>query len=103
MNTCHGMLHFRSEVSTLVLEGSTLACDVLTLALEVRTLSFDGQHVPWIVSLFADDLDHHPLVPPAVEFAVEDLFPGAEVQLALRDGNHDLASHDLPLVVSIAI
>ena len=32
----------------------------------------------------ADDLDQHPLRPVAVELAVEDLLPRAEVELALR-------------------
>src|SRR5579871_5007247 len=36
--------------------------------------------------LLADDLDEHPLVASAVELAVEDLLPRAEVEPALRHG-----------------
>src|SRR3954454_19588025 len=53
--------------------------------------------------LFTDDLDHHPLGAPAVEFAVEDLFPGSEVEAAVGDRHHHLAAHDLPLVVGVRV
>src|SRR5215813_11957554 len=56
-----------------------------------------------ILSLFADDLDEHSLLPLPVEFAVEDLFPRSEVQLAVRNCNDDFASHDLTLDVSVRI
>ena len=39
----------------------------------------------------------------AVELAVENLLPRPEVELALRNGHHDLAAHDLPLEMSIGI
>ena len=56
-----------------------------------------------ILSLFADDLDEHSLLPLPVEFAVEDLFPRSEVQLAVRDCHDHLASHDLTLDVRVRI
>jgi hypothetical protein len=43
-----------------------------------------------------------PLSPPAIEFPVEDLFPGAEVQLSIRDGDHNLPADHLVLEVGIA-
>src|SRR5262249_44140621 len=56
-------------------------------------------HLP----LFSDDLDQHSLGPPAVELAVEDLLPRAEVELALGYRHHDLAAHDLALVVGVGV
>ena len=56
-----------------------------------------------IPSSLADDLDQHALAAAAVELAVEDPFPGSEVELAARDGDDDLAAHDLTLEVGIAV
>src|SRR5262249_57761711 len=56
-----------------------------------------------ILSLFADDLDEHSLLPLPVEFAVEDLFPRSEVQLSVCDCHDDFASHDLTLDVRVRI
>src|SRR5262245_30994142 len=56
-----------------------------------------------ILSLFADDLDQHSLLPLPVEFAVEDLFPRSEIQLAVRDCHDDFASHDLTLDVRVRV
>ena len=53
--------------------------------------------------LFPDHLDQHPLRPVAVELAVEDLLPRAEVELALGDRDDDLAAHDLPLQVGVGV
>ncbi len=44
-----------------------------------------------------------PLLAAAVEFAVEDLLPGAEVELALGDGHHHLAAHDLAFHVGVGV
>ena len=38
-----------------------------------------------------EDLDQYPLPPAAVELAVEDLLPGAEVEPAVRDRHHHLS------------
>src|SRR5581483_4565966 len=51
----------------------------------------------------ADHLDQHALSPAAVELAVEDLLPRAEVELAARDRDDDLAPHDLPLQVGVGV
>jgi hypothetical protein len=50
-----------------------------------------------------DHLDQHPLRAPAVELAVENLLPRAEVELAVGDRHDHLAAHDLPLVVGVAV
>src|SRR6059036_1975364 len=54
-------------------------------------------------ALFTDDLDQHPLFPPAVKLSVEDLFPGSKVEPTVRNSNDHLASHDLPLDMRIGI
>jgi len=38
------------------------------------------------LSLFADDLDDHPLLALSVELRIEDSLPRSQVELALRDG-----------------
>ena len=43
---------------------------------------------------FPDDLDQHAFLAPAVEFAVEDLFPGAEMKLIIGNRNDHLSAHD---------
>jgi hypothetical protein len=50
-----------------------------------------------------DDLHHHPLAAAAVEFAVEDLFPGAEVEMAFGYGDDYFAAHDLALEVGVGV
>lgn len=50
-----------------------------------------------------NDLDQRALTAQAVEFAVEDLFPRAEIEFALRDRDHDLAAHDGALEVGVGI
>src|ERR1700722_7581126 len=54
-------------------------------------------------SLFADDFDEDFFGSVAVEFAVEDLFPGAEIELAAGDGDADFAAHDLALLVGVGV
>lgn len=51
----------------------------------------------------ADDFDEYALAAPSVEFTVENLLPWAEMESSRRDGNHHLASHDLPLEMGIGI
>ena len=41
--------------------------------------------------------------PPAVELAVEDLLPRAEVELAVGDRDDDFAAHDLALEVRVGV
>jgi|GEM_PF-4269764 len=47
--------------------------------------------------LFAYDLHQHPLFSPPVKFAVENLFPRAEIKFSVRHRNGHLSPHDLPL------
>ena len=56
-----------------------------------------------MAELFADDFDQDTLGPSSIEFAVEDLFPGSEVEPALRDGDDDFAAHDLPFHVGVGV
>ena len=51
----------------------------------------------------ADDFDENSFAASAVEFVVEDVFPRAEVQLAVGDRYDDLAAHDLSFVVSVGV
>src|SRR5262245_64925996 len=56
-----------------------------------RTAANLGSHCPSIMGLqaqgsHAEDLHHHPLLPPAVEFGVEHLLPGPQVERTLGDG-----------------
>jgi hypothetical protein len=48
--------------------------------------------------LFPDDFHQYALAPAAVKFAVENLFPRAEVRFSLCDGHNDFAAHDLPFL-----
>src|SRR6185295_10546777 len=57
----------------------------------------------WPCVSLPDHLHQHPLRPAAVELAVEDLLPRAEVELPLRDRDHDLPAHHLPFVVGVAV
>ena len=52
---------------------------------------------------FADDLDEDTLVAAAIELAVENLLPGAEVELAFRDGDDNFAAHDLPFEMCVGV
>jgi hypothetical protein len=47
-----------------------------------------------------DDLHQHALAAAAVKLAVEDLLSRSEIQLARRDGRHNLTSHDRQLGTS---
>jgi hypothetical protein len=51
----------------------------------------------------SDDFHEHSLVPSAVEFAVENLFPRPEVQFAFGNRDDDFAAHDLALEVGVSI
>ena len=51
----------------------------------------------------SNDLDQRPFSPAAVEFPVEDLFPGAEIQFALRYRYDNFSTHDLALHMRIGV
>ena len=53
--------------------------------------------------LLPDNLDEHALRSASVELAIEDLLPRAKIQLPFCDRHHDLAAHDLALVVGVGI
>ena len=52
---------------------------------------------------FTNNLNQYALWPTAIKFAVEDLFPGTEIEFTVGDGDHDFPSHDLPFVVSVGV
>src|SRR6516164_2744845 len=54
-------------------------------------------------ALLANDLNQSAFAAAAIEFAVEDLFPWAEVELAPGDGDHDFAAHDLAFHVGVGV
>jgi len=54
-------------------------------------------------SSLSDNLHQHPLAAAAVELAVENLLPGAEVQFAVGDRHHHFPAHDLPLQVGVGV
>lgn len=53
--------------------------------------------------LFSDDFDQNSFGASAVEFAVENLFPRAEVETSFGYGDDDFSAHDLPLVMGVAV
>ena len=68
-----------------------------------------GVFTGWFVSTFfnhnslPNHLHQYPLGSSAVEFAVEDLFPGAEVEFSVGDGDDDFSAHDLAFVMSVGV
>ncbi len=54
-------------------------------------------------TLLANNFHQGALSPAAVEFAVEDLFPGAEIEFAFGDGDDDFAAHDLALEMGVGV
>jgi hypothetical protein len=61
------------------------------------------QNLEDALCLLDDNLNQHSLSATAVKFTVKDLFPGAEMQFSLYDGNHHLAAHYLPFHVRILV
>ena len=53
--------------------------------------------------LLADNLYQDAFLPAAIEFAVEDLFPRAEIELAFRNRDNNFATHDLAFQVRIRV
>lgn len=53
--------------------------------------------------LTADYFNKNPLFSAAVEFTIEYLFPGPEIEASFRYCNNDLPPHDLSLQVSVPV
>src|ERR1035441_4803713 len=53
--------------------------------------------------LFPNDLDQSTFLAPAIELAIKNLLPRSEVELAVRNRDHHLPPHHLPLQMSIGI
>jgi len=54
-------------------------------------------------SSLADDFHEGAFAAAAVEFAVEDLFPRAEIEFAFGNGDDDFAAHDLALEMGVGV
>src|SRR5476649_85911 len=55
------------------------------------------------VELFPKNLDQHTLWTAAIELAVENLFPGPEVEAAGGDGHDALPPHDRALEMRVGV
>src|SRR5882724_11615122 len=55
------------------------------------------------VTSFSKDFRQDALSASPVEFAVENLFPGSEVEFAFGDGDDDFAAHDLALEMRVGV
>ena len=55
------------------------------------------------LKLFPDNLHQHSFPAAPVKLPVEDLLPGAEIQLAVGHGHHHFPAHDLALHVGVGI
>src|ERR1700730_2006113 len=77
----------------------------LFLIAGIRSMGLDGSLTGArpMIGLLPNHLHEHLLRPAAVEFAVKDLLPGAEVELAGGDGDDDFAAHDLPLEMGVGV
>ena len=53
--------------------------------------------------LLANNLDQDTLLSLPVELAIEYLFPRAEIQFAIGDGNDNFAPHDLPFDMRVGV
>lgn len=56
-----------------------------------------------VANSFADNFHQHPLATTPIELAVEDLFPRAEIEFSLRDGDDHFAAHDLSFQVCVGV
>ena len=54
-------------------------------------------------ALLTDDFNQHAFPAAAVEFTVENLLPGSEVETSLRDGDDHFTAHELSLDMRIPI
>ena len=54
-------------------------------------------------ALFTDDFHQNTLAPTAIKLTIKDLLPGAKIEPSRRHRNHDFASHEGPLQVTVAI
>src|SRR5262245_6281621 len=73
-----------------------------------RTAANLGSHCPSIIGPrahgpHAENLHHHPLLPPAVEFGVEHLLPGSEVERTPGDGQDHLVVDEGALEMRVGI
>src|SRR5678815_4608826 len=55
------------------------------------------------IDLLSNNLNEHPLAASSIEFAVKDLLPRTEVELAATDCNHHFPAHDLTFHVRVGV
>ena len=53
--------------------------------------------------LVSDDFHERAFSAAAIELAIEDLFPRAEIEFAFGNGDDDFAAHDLPLQMGVGV
>ena len=53
--------------------------------------------------LFSDDFDQGMFAAHAVEFIIENLFPGAEIELAVGDGDDGFSAHDRAFEMGVGV
>src|SRR3989304_9629578 len=80
------------SLSELVFANSRL-CDFLIRPIKWVWMSLGAMVFPF--ALFANDFYQHAFVALTVEFAVEDLLPGAKIQPPVGRRDHYLAPHHL--------
>src|SRR4030095_8995024 len=73
-----------------------------------RTAANLGSHCPSIMGprahgSHAENLHHHPLLPPAVEFGVEHLLPGPQIERTPGDGQDHLVLDEGALQVRVRV
>jgi hypothetical protein len=60
--------------------------------------------LPWLQArLLSNYFDQHALAAAAIKLSIENLFPGPEVQFALRDRNNHFPAHHLPFEMRVGI
>ncbi len=77
--------------------------NVLSLTALPADLGEFYEHTPFCQWLFPNYLHQHSFSASAVKFAIENLFPGAEIQFAAGYCHNDFPAHDLPFEVGIGI
>ena len=84
------MIRFQVDDAAIIMSGKDIDAPLTIPAFTIE-------------NSLTDNLDEHPFAPASVEFAVEDLLPGAEVKPASGYGNYNFTAHDLAFHVSIGI
>ena len=101
--TTASMSQFVAKLRAGGMKDSTLACHLRGLAVGLHWAKRLGLLATLPLGLLAEDLDEHAFRAAAVELAVEDLLPRAEIELPAGNRHDDFPAHDLPLVVRVGV